>query len=92
MSTADGQDPKKVPKKLAPHELRDMITDGGQHPEKLAPYEHRDTIMTMAEELAQSLVPDEFLSKDAIHRLDLLYIEVSNALGISSEGGDPMED
>ena len=87
MSTADGQGPKK----LAPYELRDKITDGGQHPEKLAPYEHRDKIMTMAEELAQSLVPDELLSEDAIHRLDILYIEVSNALGISHEGGDPMD-
>ncbi len=45
----------------------------------------------MADELAQSLVPDEFLSKDAIHRLDMLYIEVSNALGISPDDGDPMD-
>ncbi len=87
MSTPDGQDPKK----LAPHELRDKITDGGQHPEKLAPYEHRDKIMTMAEELAESLVPDQFLSEDAIRRLDILYIEVSNALGISPDDGDPMD-
>jgi hypothetical protein len=88
MSTADGQDPKK----LAPHELRDKITDGGQHPEKLAPYEHRYEIMMMAEELAQSIVPEESLSDDAIRRLDLLYVEVSNALGISSEDVDPMDD
>jgi len=47
--------------------------------------------MTMVEELAQSLVPDDFLSKDASRRLDILYIELINALGISPDDGDPMD-
>jgi hypothetical protein len=78
MSTADGQDPKK----LAPHELRDKITDDGQHPEKLAPYEHRDNIMTMAEELAQSLVPDDLRrAEQAARRCDLM-LAVGSTLSV----------
>jgi hypothetical protein len=66
-----------------------MNTAIGRDPDKRTPYDHRDTIMTMVEELAESLVPDDFLSEDAIHRLDILYIEVSNALGISIDDEGP---
>jgi hypothetical protein len=67
-----------------------MSTAAGRHPDKRTPYDHRDTIMTMAEELAQSLVPeDQFLSADAIHRLEILHFEVSNALGISPDDEGP---
>ena len=44
----------------------------------------------MVEELAQSLVPeDQILPADAIRRLDILYLEVSNALGISPDDEGP---
>lgn len=67
-----------------------MNTAAGRHPDKRTPYDHRDTIMTMAEELAQSLVPeDQFLPDDAIRRLDILHLEVSNALGISPDDEGP---
>jgi hypothetical protein len=61
-------------------------------PEKLDGYDHRDVIMIMAEELAQSLLPDDAsLPPDAIHRLYLLHMEVSFALGIDpdEEGPEP---
>jgi hypothetical protein len=67
-----------------------MSTPAGRHPDKLTPYDHRDTIMTMVAELAQSLVPeDQILPPDAIHRLDILLIEVSHALGISPDDEGP---
>ena len=67
-----------------------MSTAAGPHPDKRTPYDHRDTIMTMAAELAQSLVPeDQFPPNDAIRRLDILLIEVSNALGISIDDEGP---
>ena len=61
-------------------------------PEELDGYDHRDVIMEMAAELAQSLLPeDASLPPDAIHRLDILHVEVSRALGIDpdEEGPEP---
>ena len=66
-----------------------MSTAAERDPDKRTPYDHRDTIMTMVEELAQSLAPDDFLSEDANHRLEILFIAVSNALGISPDDEGP---
>jgi hypothetical protein len=52
--------------------------------------DHLARSVPMVAELAQSLVPeDQFLPDDAIHRLDILLIEVSNALGISLDDEGP---
>ena len=59
-------------------------------PDKRDVYLERDIVMRMAEELAQSLVPeDEYLPADAIHRLEVLYIELSHVLGVSPEDEGP---
>ncbi len=42
-----------------------MSTAAGHDPDKRSPYGYRDTIMTMAEELAQSLVPEDQFLPDA---------------------------
>ena len=65
-----------------------MSTAAGRDPDERTPYDHRDRIMTMIEELAQSLLPDDFMSEDASRRLDMLFVTVSNALGISRDSGD----
>jgi hypothetical protein len=67
-----------------------MSTAAGRDTDELTPYYDRETIMTMVEELAQSLVPeDQILPPDAIHRLGVLYLEVSKALGISPDDEGP---
>jgi hypothetical protein len=67
-----------------------MSTAAGRDPLGPTPYDHRAWIMMMAEELALSLVPEgEFVPEDVIRRLDILEIEVSNALGISIDDEGP---
>jgi hypothetical protein len=65
-----------------------MSTAAGRDPDERTPYDRRDRIMTMIEELAQSLLPDDCMSKDASRRLDMLFVAVSEALGISPNSGD----